>query len=161
MKMNLFFLLISLLLFLNIFIESKNEVEVEKEIEIKNENENENNEIFQLPSPEDIQSNEKGLTKQLKFGESISMDELGPIIINPDGTMRRIANWNELTKGEQESTFRQIVARNKRRLAALKEQQELQELKEKEKLEELEKIEKEKENNNNENCTNNHENSNN
>ena len=88
--------------------------------------------VFELPSPDDIINNkEKGTIKQLKFGESLSMDELGPIIINPDGTMRRIANWNELTKGEQESTFRQIVARNKRRLAALQEIQE-QTLKEQE-----------------------------
>lgn len=81
--------------------------------------------IFQLPAPE-VTHQEKensGIseTRTLQFGEKISMDELGPIIINPDGTMRRIANWNELTKGEQESTFRQISARNKKRIQALKE----------------------------------------
>lgn len=77
-------------------------------------------EIFQLPAP-DSHSGQSGETRTLNFGEKISMDELGPIIVNPDGTMRRIANWNELTKAEQESTFRQISARNKRRIEALRE----------------------------------------
>jgi predicted Fe-S protein YdhL (DUF1289 family) len=79
-------------------------------------------EIFQLPAPEDQRNGEAGGDiRKLTYGEKISMDELGPIIINSDGTMRRIANWNELTKGEQESTFRQISARNKKRIEALKE----------------------------------------
>jgi hypothetical protein len=84
-------------------------------------------EIFQLPAPE-LSNDDNGAseTRTLNFGEKISMDELGPIIINPDGTMRRIANWNELTKGEQESTFRQISARNKKRIEALKEEAELE-----------------------------------
>jgi predicted Fe-S protein YdhL (DUF1289 family) len=74
--------------------------------------------VFQLPAPE---LGGIGETRTLALGEKVSMDELGPIIINPDGTMRRIANWNELTKGEQESTLRQISARNKKRIQALKE----------------------------------------
>jgi hypothetical protein len=76
-------------------------------------------EIFQLPAP-DEKNSESGI-RTLVYGEKLSMDELGPIIINPDGTMRRIANWKELTKGEQESTFRQISARNKKRIEALNE----------------------------------------
>ena len=42
------------------------------------------------------------------------------MIVNPDGTMRRITNWDILTKQEQESTWRIISARNKKRLDALK-----------------------------------------
>lgn len=87
----------------------------------------ESEEIFQLPAPD--LTNSHGETKKLNFGETISMDELGPIIVNPDGTMRRIANWNELTKAEQESTFRQISARNKKRIDALKESTDRQETK--------------------------------
>lgn len=78
-------------------------------------------EVYELPAPPDAAQNEG--TRSLKLGETISMDELGPIIINPDGTMRRIANWNQLTKGEQASTLRQISARNKKRIEALKAQQ--------------------------------------
>lgn len=41
---------------------------------------------------------------QSRLGETLSLDELGPIVINVDGTMRRIANWKQLTKYEQERT---------------------------------------------------------
>ena len=58
------------------------------------------------------------------------MSELGPIIVNTDGTLRRIENWAQLTKAEQASTFRMVARRNKKRLEALKalqaEEEELQ-----------------------------------
>eukprot|EP00959_Pyramimonas_sp_CCMP1952_P461418 9481539-Pyramimonas_sp.AAC.1 len=52
-------------------------------------------------------------------GESIRMDNLGPIIINTDGTMSRINNWHELTEREQQNTLRLISKRNKQRRDAL------------------------------------------
>ena len=52
-------------------------------------------------------------------GEALSLDELGPIIINEDGTMRRIANWHLLTDQEKEHTQRKIAKRNKTRIEAL------------------------------------------
>lgn len=64
--------------------------------------------------------------RQISLGESLTFEELGPIIINPDGTTRRIANWANLTKSEQESSWRLISARNRRRLKALEEQQKLE-----------------------------------
>ena len=48
------------------------------------------------------------------------MDELGPIIVNPDGTTRRISNWDTLTTQEKKSSWRLISKRNKERLAKLK-----------------------------------------
>ena len=63
-------------------------------------------------------------------GPSVAMSELGPIIVNTDGTLRRIENWAQLTKAEQASTFRMVARRNKKRLEALKalqaEEEELQ-----------------------------------
>jgi hypothetical protein len=53
-------------------------------------------------------------------GPSVAMAELGPIIVNADGTLRRIENWSKLTKAEQASTMRIVARRNKRRLEALK-----------------------------------------
>jgi len=52
-------------------------------------------------------------------GDPLKLDDLGPIIINPDGTTRRIANWQTLTKQEQESSWRIISARNKKRISEL------------------------------------------
>jgi hypothetical protein len=54
-------------------------------------------------------------------GDAVKLDHLGPIIVNEDGTMRRIANWDLLTAREKQATFKRIAARNKKRVDALKE----------------------------------------
>jgi len=62
---------------------------------------------------------------KIKLGETIRFEEYGPIILNTDGTARRIDNWNELTDKEKEVTWRRISKRNEgRRQALLKQQQE-------------------------------------
>jgi hypothetical protein len=53
----------------------------------------------------------------------IAYDEMGPIIINTDGTMARIPNWKEMTETEQQQAFRLIRKRNARRKAALQQQE--------------------------------------
>lgn len=58
--------------------------------------------------------------RQFSLGETLKLEELGPIIINSDGTTRRITNWNTLSKNEQTSTWRLISARNKKRIEELK-----------------------------------------
>jgi hypothetical protein len=59
------------------------------------------------------------ISRQINLGESISLEELGPIIINADGTTRRITNWSTLTEAEQKSSWRVISARNLKRLKVL------------------------------------------
>lgn len=59
----------------------------------------------------------------IKLGESITLEEMGPIIINSDGTTRAIDNWDQMTKGEQEVAWRRISQRNEKRRKALLEQQ--------------------------------------
>ena len=59
-----------------------------------NQSSNSNNgeTIPQLPPPDpdsDLPS--------IRLGESIRFEEWGPIILNSDGTTRRIANWDALT----------------------------------------------------------------
>jgi len=80
---------------------------------------NETTDILLLPPPTTIEGDETE-TPQLKLGDTLKLDKLGPIIINSDGTTRRITNWDNLTKHEQESTYRVISARNKRRLDQLR-----------------------------------------
>ena len=58
--------------------------------------------------------------RKLNLGETLSLDDMGPIVINTDGTMRRITNWNKMTKREQKVALKRIAKRNKKRLAALK-----------------------------------------
>ena len=37
----------------------------------------------------------------IRLGESIRFEEWGPIILNADGTTRRIANWDDMTGESQ------------------------------------------------------------
>lgn len=54
---------------------------------------------------------------------SIALDHLGPIIVNVDGTLQRIPNWDTMTEAEQKKAHRLLAARNKRRIQALEAQQ--------------------------------------
>ena len=53
-------------------------------------------------------------------GTTVSLDHLGPMVVNVDGTMSRISNWDKMAEIEKKNTLRIIGKRNKDRLAALK-----------------------------------------
>jgi hypothetical protein len=61
---------------------------------------------------------------RIKLGETISFEEMGPVIINTDGTTRAIANWDDLSKREKEVTWKRISKRNEERRKILLEKQE-------------------------------------
>lgn len=63
----------------------------------------------------------------IKLGESISLETMGPIILNSDGTTRRIANWDNMTPQEQKVAWRRISKRNEERRLELLAKQEQQE----------------------------------
>ncbi|KAJ8690631.1 hypothetical protein PTI98_012042 [Pleurotus ostreatus] len=66
-----------------------------------------------LPAP-----NDPGATTQAAVGSTaVKLDELGPMVVNSDGTLSRIANWGSMTEAEKERTLRILLARNKVRLA--------------------------------------------
>lgn len=46
-------------------------------------------------------------------GDSISLDHLGPMVVNSDGTLSRINNWEGLSQIEKDKTLRLIVKRNR------------------------------------------------
>ncbi|KAJ6482950.1 hypothetical protein C8R47DRAFT_578920 [Mycena vitilis] len=50
-------------------------------------------------------------------GSAVKLDDLGPLVVNSDGTLSRIANWPTLTAAEKANTIRVLSARNKIRLA--------------------------------------------
>lgn len=56
--------------------------------------------------------------------QSIRFDALGPIVVNKDGTMSRITNWDKMAPIERENTLRILGKRNKDRMAALKDKAE-------------------------------------
>jgi hypothetical protein len=47
------------------------------------------------------------------------LDELGPVVLNSDGTISRITNWQQMTPSEQAATQRIIAKRNQARKAQL------------------------------------------
>lgn len=54
-------------------------------------------------------------------GSSVKLDHLGPLVVNQDGTLSRIANWEHMTEIEKKNTLRVLGKRNKLRMDALKE----------------------------------------
>lgn len=60
---------------------------------------------------------------RIKLGETISFEEMGPVILNADGSTRRIANWDQMTEHEQKTTWRRISKRNEERRKRLLEEQ--------------------------------------
>eukprot|EP00536_Pseudo-nitzschia_multiseries_P005530 jgi/Psemu1/318666/estExt_fgenesh1_pm.C_1040005 len=81
------------------------------------------NNVPQLPPP-DPNSN----LPSIRLGESIRFEEFGPIILNTDGTTRRISNWDTLTENEKKVSWRRISKRNEeRRLILLQQQKEREE----------------------------------
>ena len=81
----------------------------------------EKEEVLQLPEA----SNDPSIPS-IKLGESIKFEEMGPVVINADGSTRQIANWDKMTKAEQEVAWRRISKRNEERRKILLEQQQQQ-----------------------------------
>ena len=73
--------------------------------------------ILALPSTSDSTNQKLDVNGQ---GTTVSLDHLGPIVVNQDGTMSRISNWEKMTEIERKNTMRIIGKRNKQRLEALK-----------------------------------------
>ena len=77
-----------------------------------------------IPSLSDESNDDDNIPiRQIKFGETVKLDELGPVIVQSDCTLRRIDNWHKLTEGEREATMRRIGGRNQVRLNKCREQQ--------------------------------------
>jgi hypothetical protein len=49
----------------------------------------------------------------------MKLDSLGPMIINTDGSISKIPNWETFSDIEKKNAFRLIVIRNKKRLEYL------------------------------------------
>ncbi|KZO97625.1 hypothetical protein CALVIDRAFT_536207 [Calocera viscosa TUFC12733] len=67
--------------------------------------------LLALPSPSEAAD------QSLEAGGSIyRFDALGPMVVNSDGTLSRIANWQEMTQPERERIVRVLGKRNQIRL---------------------------------------------
>ena len=59
-------------------------------------------------------------TQKLKVGTTVKLDHLGPMVVNQDGTLSRISNWETMGEMEKKNTIRIIGKRNKQRLEAIR-----------------------------------------
>lgn len=57
--------------------------------------------------------------------QRIGLDQLGPIVVNEDGTMSRITNWANMSEYERATTMRIIPRRNAERMDRIRQQEEL------------------------------------
>eukprot|EP01001_Neometanema_parovale_P001486 NODE_11729_length_538_cov_33.672289_g11441_i0.p2 GENE.NODE_11729_length_538_cov_33.672289_g11441_i0~~NODE_11729_length_538_cov_33.672289_g11441_i0.p2 ORF type:complete len:157 (+),score=17.46 NODE_11729_length_538_cov_33.672289_g11441_i0:58-471(+) len=61
-------------------------------------------------------------------GQPITLDSLGPMVVNTDGSLSRITNWPEMTEIERKNTLRILAKRNKERLATVRAAKDVDEL---------------------------------
>lgn len=61
-----------------------------------------------------------GIKLDVGSGEGVALDHLGPMVVNKDGTISRITNWDKMAEIEKKNTLRILQKRNKQRLDALK-----------------------------------------
>jgi hypothetical protein len=73
--------------------------------------------MLELPSGD---ANDADVPRLDASGGTIAMDHLGPIVVNVDGTLARITNWEVLSQHEQDVARRRVAKRNAERLAVLK-----------------------------------------
>jgi hypothetical protein len=75
--------------------------------------------LLALPAPS--AAAEGDAATQLTLGQRRSLEEeLGPLVVNADGTVARISNWKQMTEAERANVLRVLGKRNKQRLDALK-----------------------------------------
>ena len=72
-----------------------------------------------LPLPEPP-ADSKATELDVSTGQAVKLDHLGPMVVNRDGTLSRIANWENMAEIERKNTLRIIGKRNQLRLEALK-----------------------------------------
>jgi hypothetical protein len=70
-----------------------------------------------LPEPP---SEEEAMKLDMSSGsDSVKLDHLGPLVVNKDGSLSRIGNWDQMTEMEKKNTLRVLSKRNKQRTGAL------------------------------------------
>jgi len=72
-----------------------------------------------LPLPEPS-ADSKAVELDVSSGNAVKLDHLGPMVVNRDGTLSRIANWEQMTEIERQNTLRILGKRNQLRMETLR-----------------------------------------
>lgn len=81
------------------------------------EAEENSNQPLPLPEPP---TDSKAVELDVSTGNAVKLDHLGPMVVNRDGTLSRIANWEQMTEIERKNTLRVLGKRNQLRMETLK-----------------------------------------
>ncbi|KAF7715853.1 Uncharacterized protein PECH_008510 [Penicillium ucsense] len=73
-----------------------------------------------LPSTDDASSHPGNIRLDVSSESGVTLDHLGPMVVNVDGSLSRIGNWAQMAEIERRNTLRIIGKRNRERLARLK-----------------------------------------
>eukprot|EP01045_Picozoa_sp_COSAG04_P008118 COSAG04_NODE_442_length_14382_cov_72.823566_13_plen_315_part_00 len=76
-------------------------------------------EPLELPDAANVAEREDGVRVMDVDGTPVKLDRLGPIVVQKDGSLKRITNWQEMTEPEQQRTLKVVARRNKMRTGQL------------------------------------------
>ncbi|KAI7863679.1 hypothetical protein BDF14DRAFT_1884981 [Spinellus fusiger] len=62
-------------------------------------------------------------TVKVGLNDTFKLHELGPVVVNENGTLSRINNWHEMSDIEKSNVNRILLKRNRARLEALQQAQ--------------------------------------
>ncbi|KAJ4349409.1 uncharacterized protein N0V89_008024 [Didymosphaeria variabile] len=82
-----------------------------------NVSEQSSNQPLPLPEPP---TDSKATELNVSTGTAVKLDHLGPMVVNRDGTLSRISNWEQMTEIERQNTLRILGKRNQLRMETLK-----------------------------------------
>ncbi|KAF2875903.1 hypothetical protein BDV95DRAFT_457914, partial [Massariosphaeria phaeospora] len=74
----------------------------------------------ELPLPLPAPSDAKPVQLDVSSGESVKLDHLGPLVVNRDGSLSHIGNWEQMSEIERKNTLRILGKRNQLRMEGLK-----------------------------------------
>ncbi|KAF1946832.1 hypothetical protein EJ02DRAFT_450188 [Clathrospora elynae] len=79
-----------------------------------------NKQPLPLPLPERSSDSNTTTIDMSTGGSSVKLDHLGPLVVNKDGTLSRISNWEQMAEIERQNTLRVLGKRNQLRREGLK-----------------------------------------
>ncbi|KAI9038501.1 uncharacterized protein KD926_010713 [Aspergillus affinis] len=94
--------------------------EQQQEEERHTENKDQTHRPLALPDASSADSHTPKLDVSGNGDSTVTLDHLGPMVVNQDGSLSRITNWAQMTDIEKKNTLRVLGKRNKLRLDAVK-----------------------------------------
>jgi hypothetical protein len=76
-----------------------------------------------LPLPEPSKDTNTTTIDMSTGCNTVKLDHMGPLVVNKDGTLSRITNWDGMSDIERQNTLRILGKRNMLRREALKEKE--------------------------------------